>query len=99
MAQEATQPTKHTPGPWVAHSNGVHKGTSCVAITHGDNTHANARLIAAAPSLLAALEECERELSKAVALMPRRYCNQEDNRRCENLLAKVRAAIAKAKAE
>lgn len=47
--------------------------------------------------LLTVTKECERELSKAVALMPRRYCNQEDNRRCENLLDKVRAAIANAR--
>lgn len=48
---------KYTPGPWEASGNGVHKFQSkhygaCVAVTHGDQRHANAKLIAAAPDLL-----------------------------------------------
>lgn len=58
--------SKPTPGPWYANRNGVHikKGTAglCVACAYDPNEpnqsndvcHANARLIAAAPDLLAA---------------------------------------------
>jgi hypothetical protein len=50
--------TAHTPGPWVATANGIHKGTQCVALTHMDpreQRHADARLIAAAPDTTEAL--------------------------------------------
>lgn len=103
--------SKHTPGPWyqaiIDHRRWVSQqpegGTYWIAEVAsgviGDEEEANARLIAAAPDLFDALVECERDLSKAVAIMPRRYCNQKDNQRCEELLEMVRAAIAKASLE
>ena len=55
--------TEHTPGPWeipyspdligIVRADGSRK---LIAQTHGENFAANARLIAAAPELLAALE-------------------------------------------
>lgn len=51
--------TSHTPGPWKATGNGIHHGTACVAITHmepREQRQADARLIAAAPEMLAALK-------------------------------------------
>lgn len=49
----------HTPGPWKATGNGIHRGTTCVATTHMDpheQRAVDARLIAAAPDMLAALK-------------------------------------------
>jgi hypothetical protein len=46
-----------TAGPWEASGeNGVHKGIRAIAITHGDDRTANARAIAALPTLYQALE-------------------------------------------
>src|ERR1700730_8107616 len=53
---------KHTPGPWAIGSTDFGQGISmmiepgiCVVLGHGQTPDANARLIAAAPDLLAAL--------------------------------------------
>lgn len=71
-----------TPGPWYASGNGVHirKGTVglCVATAHDPNDpshstevcHANARLIAAAPQLLAAIEELIGHYAQEIGLRP-----------------------------
>ena len=53
--------SKPTPGPWEAHGANVFAGKNCIAICDTDNDtqermEANARLIAAAPELLAALQ-------------------------------------------
>jgi hypothetical protein len=51
--------TKHTPGPWQLSKSGevVYAGVLSVATTHGHhNPKANAKLIAAAPDLLEALQ-------------------------------------------
>lgn len=58
-----------TPGPWEAGSgNGVHKGISAIATTHGDNRHANAQFIGGSitdiPRLLAIIDEQEREIAR-----------------------------------
>ena len=87
-----------TPGPWSTDTAGcarvvvVHHGpwseiiADVFAYPHdARNRNANARLMAAAPDLLAALRECEGVLTAF------RY---EDGN--ENLLGKIRAAIAKA---
>lgn len=69
--------SKHTPGPWlheagaiadiVFHANGI---ATLATIHHGvglgdDESHANARLMAAAPDMLAALKEGKRRLQGA----------------------------------
>jgi hypothetical protein len=69
--------TKHTPGPWVVMGKGKHQppliagaeedyehgpDRPVVAYLSGENIEANARLIAAAPLLLGALQDCVLEL-------------------------------------
>ncbi len=91
---------QHTPGPWKWHTPAttsarhpayVTSGNSYIAaLYHTDNqgeTHPNARLIAAAPDLLAALELCEGNISSLAAAHPNIY---------SEWLAVVSAAIAKA---
>lgn len=57
--------SKHTPGPWTyCMTDGTNYARITCDQTGGDNLRgycgeANARLIAAAPDLLAALEKCE----------------------------------------
>lgn len=67
---------KHTPGPWVArfgpllwsvHQVGAEKTTICSAPA-GDESEANARLIAAAPELLSLLLEALNESSLDIVL-------------------------------
>jgi hypothetical protein len=78
---------KHTPGPWLPYSNSAqqrictHNGGD-IASVHCSRKEwlANARLIAAAPELLAALRACEARL-------------QSGN---EAIAGQARAAIAKA---
>lgn len=90
--------TKHTPGPWTAAPNAESGGYSiwCGADTPAEegiaatlvgteNEEANARLIAAAPDLLAFAEW-------AVSLISAEYPQQQ-----EVWLEQGRAAIAKAK--
>jgi hypothetical protein len=52
--------SKHTPGPWKAEDNAVFSNRMCLAICYGARIPANARLIAAAPELLAALKDIAR---------------------------------------
>jgi len=99
-----TMNTKHTPGPWnisSANRYAVNASGRGIATAEGaddvkysdffpptEEAAANARLIAAAPDLLAALMACERELSAV-------WSGQgqiNDNRHAVN----ARAAIAKA---
>lgn len=91
----------HTPGPWKAHWNGLWKITTKAGWlvahlsppkrAHGvfepANVEANARLIAAAPDLLAALQAIVSNQDMADGEEPRR------------LIAEARAAIVKAKGE
>lgn len=89
--------TKHTPGPWELKKTRARIEVAtparggCYAFTHNDE--ANARLIASAPDLLAALQECVTDdnatciVTNDVAYMIRRL-------RAINAMA--RAAIAKA---
>lgn len=99
--------TTHTPGPWMVHETGFYtnpfkitargKHGAVANIPHSEITttarqSANARLIAAAPELLAALEGMDEELSLW----------GEDTLETMNLTARseaIRAAIAKAKGE
>jgi hypothetical protein len=84
----------HTPSPWTVEQDAfcftVNADFSPVAFVTGDNAEgrANARLIAAAPELLAALRECADRLSVHIA-------------HSEDLCAHMKAveAIAKATGE
>jgi len=81
--------SKHTPGPWEAFANGntrigavthIHgpqhyRSGYCVAFVqnHGDRHDADARLIAAAPEMLAALKDALRMLPAFPPHDPNRY--------------------------
>jgi len=92
--------TEHTPGPWVVHPTSIHPavrsiGTAeagprricTVGSTNGNPTDwHNARLIAAAPELLEALNTLPQSLAST----------DED---LDKWVAKARAAIAKATGE
>lgn len=92
--------SKHTPGPWYfdpehrPHHYGCNVGAEtgeCIAtVAPGENgdseTIANARLIAAAPDLLAACEEFVRKVESGEARSKRSY-------------AEMKAAISRAKGE
>lgn len=92
------QIASHTPGPWRAISlnvwddnGGERKICNCdVGPLHGyAEDEANARLIAAAPELLEALQQAEKRLAK--------YHERDPlNAGLDNTLGWVRAAIAKA---
>ena len=93
----------HTDGPWSANLNGlsrdkqdapqwnVGKTCECLVILPNrstpEETEANAHLIAAAPDLLAALEDCANWLSRSV---------RDDDR---EMAEDARAVIAKAKGD
>lgn len=93
---------KHTPGPWSVqdgdrvfgystgkpYSHCLHEG-----IGYKTEREANARLIAAAPELLAALEGAEKALIKALPHLPA----DSEAVYCGEWLVEIRAAIAKAK--
>jgi len=89
--------SKHTPGPWYVGSKATVGPRSSdddqsfgmvipLADIYGDNRTANALLIAAAPELLAALQELLSESSDGIATSPLTR-------------NKARAAIAKATGE
>lgn len=103
--------SKHTPGPWLNGQDGFNLGSGVVYGRHsngnpkdvatirgwGGEQQANSRLIAAAPDLLYALEECISELEKYQNTShPEGYIGARD------YLVKIansRAVIAKAKGE
>lgn len=88
-----------TSGPWVANAWGVRTGDAkddydiahCVGAAH----EANARLIAAAPCMLAALREAEEALD---TLDPRggNLVHPSKEKIVDEAMAVIRAAIAKA---
>jgi len=93
--------TKHTPGPWklddvsdfIRGPRGVYIAELCDANSdrvqvHGPRFEANARLIAAAPDLLEALEHISRELPE-----------NEFIKHSKDAIRKVKDAIRKAKGE
>ena len=95
---------KHTPGPWMAGirlTGGqlpIEQETNAsmhVAMVNGraGEQEANACLIAAAPELLEALQECEAMLDKAYDRAPAMGTAQ---REYEKTMRTARAAIAKA---
>lgn len=106
--------TAHTPGPWIVYTTAtgivrVHGPLYTLAtaesLEDGINNaarhkerEANARLIAAAPTLLEALEACEYEASCALADVSDRTPEGKVARRNLERLGKLaRAAIARAK--
>ena len=92
--------TQHTPGPWaiskpIGGNVYIEKGNRLIGHIYRDNREANARLIAAAPDLLAALvaidwDDSECDDPKACAIEP----FADGVWQCTSCL--VRAAIAKA---
>lgn len=66
--------TAHTPGPWVVHHIGRYPEVSAAngreTIANPVNGLANAQLIASAPDLLSALEECRHALDVALCGTP-----------------------------
>ena len=108
-----TETTRHTPGPWhTTHKDygdewwfGGRGEGQCIVedasgemiAVYGGHDEANARLIAAAPDLLAALVEAEPLL---VALIERvKRAPGGDETYTLGVLADIRAAVARAKGE
>jgi len=87
-----TTTTKHTPGPWSTDGDHIFGPVYLLAdIVSADTieeAEANARLIAAAPDLLAALEHCCAVMADCV-MFPER---DDENR----AYSQARAAISKA---
>ena len=84
--------TRHTPGPWTRSDDIISAGTLHVAMVtvFPENWKANARLIAAAPDLLAVVREVA-EAFLTSAGKPWGYCSINESTR-----ARAQAAIAKA---
>jgi hypothetical protein len=89
--------TEHTPGPWKSKNTVVFnpqgdtpEGHWQLAACQGPNGTANARLIAAAPDLLAALEGLLNEVEKAGNA-------NADDYGWPTVVPQARAAIAKAR--
>ncbi len=99
--------TNHTPGPWELQENGaafnlrspdrVDHFVILLGMTHNnpDEFSANARLIAAAPDLLAALDRCIGWVGKLIADGGHERCAMPND--AVQSLAQAEAAIAKAK--
>lgn len=96
---------QHTPGPWmvlpsvtptqfaILTENGPRKDIACTYGFEGDPREANARLIAAAPDLLAVAEHCR-------DLLMRYEINRIDGEELSDAaLKKLNAAIAKAEVQ
>ena len=99
--------TKHTKGPWTATKHDQHWVRVNVTIKAGGNTWvafmpdedkeermANARLMAAAPDLLEALENAVSELDYLTVAPDSDYARPDDE-----IIKAAEAAIAKAKGE
>ena len=100
--------SEHTPGPWTAEHHKFNDGKEVyyingpngalgypVLVAQVQNDEADARLIAAAPDLLAALDKAAYELHQGMVLQD----SKRGERRLQNLEAQIRAAIASAKEE
>lgn len=60
----------HTPGPWrIAGKGTIRAGDGWIASIHWRNREANARLIAAAPDMLKALQQVEHHADDAAGFM------------------------------
>lgn len=92
----------HTPGPWEVYCDGFsvaaedgHIVSTYVEGNTDDECSANARLIAAAPELLEALQDAILFVD-LVRLRARRLRESEQEIEAQDCLDKARAAIAKA---
>lgn len=92
--------TEHTPGPWAVSSHhgrltvATHDGSMIIAdcrVASDDEFQANARLIAAAPEMLAALRYAVDVIEEAAGGRESQLSSDE-----QAALAQARAAIAKA---
>lgn len=86
----------HTPGPWTADRHFIHSPTLrfVAIVSDGPQQESDARLIASAPDLLAALEQAEKDLAVLRTMSGGEACRIADTaNRC------VRAALAKAKGQ
>lgn len=97
--------TKHTPGPWVYIGNGDivarsekycggEKDIASVFLTRNDEDEANARLIAAAPDLLEALQFITQDVCERFDMN-----DPSTNLGMRMAVKEARAAIAKATGE
>ena len=107
--------SKHTPGPWFHEPTGDGlerlitgwpSENTCTVVgvvdgnkTSQETTEANARLIAAAPELLEALEALGDWLAHGLAKPEGAKPTAADMQRCEELGRQARAAVDKAKGE
>lgn len=98
--------TKHTPGPWIASGNRIYMGAAMepreIAVatksdpTIRESAGFNARLIAAAPDMLTALEWFVEFCDEHPEWTENELCNGRDDSAEALWLASARAAIAKA---
>jgi len=85
--------TTHTPGPWRVTHTGAHVGVECELgsicyyIGNGAEDNSNARLIASAPALLAALETAWMALGGVVH---RNECIQHAMEKCQEAIEQAR---------
>lgn len=98
----------HTPGPWVVLRDPQHGGplvcTEDIAIAdvmelEGGTDEANAHLIAAAPDLLAALEDADRLLFHLMKVVPWGRTCGTDFALLNKVLCHAPVAIAKARGD
>ena len=104
-----TQKLEHSPGPWVAYGKVVKEdfGRKSVTVTRVDSRgkfvegydEANARLMAAAPEMLAALKGAQSALRKAMPFIkdPDETSNIGAQLYCGEWLDEINEVIAKAK--
>lgn len=102
-----TKTQTHTPGPWQLSGHEVivkNHGSVAIATTDigmvatKEEREANARLIAAAPELLSALENAEASIELVRCLDAGEAIDTEADNMLDSLQNRIRAAIAKAKA-
>lgn len=101
-AERGVIASKHTPGPWIRYGGGKRRwaigragGGFCLCqMTRHNEAAANARLIAAAPDLLAACEAAEPFVRRFIALQ---RASGIDTTKPQKALSDLRAAITLAK--
>lgn len=92
-------PHKHLTTPWVANGAYVFAGNDCIAICDTDNAdeatyEAKARLIAAAPALIAALEQARLAITYALGARENEMIAMAAEAHCKLALDAIRDATA-----